>query len=81
MSYGTSTVEALTKDTTWQFRVVRTFTNNSGATITVREVGLFIQVNTPTKQVMLARDVITSPINVPAGSTLTMRYIISHSLS
>jgi hypothetical protein len=80
MSYGTSTVEALTKDTTWQFRVVRTFTNNSGATITVREIGLFIQVTNPTRQVMLVRDVPTSPINVPAGSTLTLRYIISHSL-
>jgi hypothetical protein len=57
MSYGTSTVEAITKDTTWLFKVVRTFTNNSGATITVREFGLFIQVSSPVKQVMLARDV------------------------
>jgi hypothetical protein len=81
MSYGASTVEALTKDATWFFRVVRMFTNSSGATITVRELGLFIQVTNPTKQVMLARDVATSPINVPNGSTLTLRYIISHSLS
>jgi hypothetical protein len=81
MSYGTTTVEAITKNTTWFFRIVRTFTNNSGATITVREIGLFIQVTNPTKQVMLARDVLTSPINVPAGSTLTLRYIVSHSLS
>jgi hypothetical protein len=81
MSYGTTTVEALTKDTTWQFRVVRTFTNNSGATITVRELGLFIQVTNPTKQVMLARDVLPSPVTVPNGSTLTVRYIISHSLA
>jgi hypothetical protein len=81
MSYGTSTVEALTKDTTWFFRVIRTFTNNSGSTITVREIGLFIQLTYPNKQVMLARDVLASPINVPAGSTLTLRYIISHSLS
>jgi hypothetical protein len=81
MSYGTTTVEAITKNGTWFFRIVRTFTNNSGATITVREIGLFIQISNPTKQVMLARDVPTSPINVPAGSTLTLRYIISHSLS
>jgi hypothetical protein len=81
MSYNASTVEALTKDATWFFKVIRTFTNSSGATVTIRELGLFIQVTLPTKQVMLARDVPPSPISVPAGSTLTMRYIISHSLS
>jgi hypothetical protein len=81
MSYGASSVEALTKDTTWQFRVVRTFTNNSGASIPVRELGLFIQITNPTKQVMLARDVLPSPVTVPNGSTLTVRYIISHSLA
>jgi len=77
--YGATSVESLTIDGTYYFRIVRTFTNNSGATITVREIGLFLK---PLAQsFMFARDVLASPINVPNGSTLTLRYIISHSLS
>jgi hypothetical protein len=86
LSYGATTVEPLVKDTIWYFRVVRTFSNSSGATITVREIGLYVRLGTITASpyytsVMFARDVPTSPITVPAGSTLTVRYIISHSLS
>jgi hypothetical protein len=79
LSYGNTTVEDLTTDTTYLFRIIRTFTNNSGSTVTVREIGLFLK---PMPQsFMFARDVPASAINVPAGSTLTLRYIISHSLS
>ena len=79
LSYGATVVEDLTTDTTYLFRIIRTFTNNSGASITVREIGLFLK---PTAQsFMFARDVPPSPITVPNGSTLTVRYIISHSLS
>jgi len=78
LSYGATVVEDLTIDTTYFFRIVRTFTNNSGATITVREIGLFWK---PGYSFMFARDVPSSPISVPNGSTLTVRYIISHSLS
>jgi hypothetical protein len=85
LSYGATTVEPLVKDTTWYFRVIRTFTNNSGASITVREIGLFVRLGmggSPYNfNCMLARDVLTSPITVPNGSTLTVRYIISQSLS
>jgi hypothetical protein len=77
--YGATSVESLTIDGTYYFRIVRTFTNNSGATITVREIGLFLK---PLAQsFMFARDVLASPINVPNGSTLTLRYVISYSLS
>jgi hypothetical protein len=79
LSYGATTVEDLTIDTTYFFRIIRTFTNNSGASITVREIGLFLK---PKEQsFMFARDVPASPITIPNGSTLTLRYIISHSLS
>jgi hypothetical protein len=79
LSYGATVVEDLTIDTTYYFKIIRTFTNNSGASITVRELGLFLK---PREiSFMFARDVPTSPITVPAGSTLTLRYIISHSLS
>jgi hypothetical protein len=85
LSYGATTVEALTKNTTWYFRVVRTFTNYSGASITVREIGLFVRLGLVVSpyyfSCMLARDVLSAPVTVPNGSTLTVRYIISHSLA
>ncbi len=84
--YGNTTVEDLSRNGTWLFRVVRTFTNGSGSTVTVREFGLFVRLEVATvspymASIMFARDVPPSPINVPAGSTLTLRYIISQSLS
>jgi hypothetical protein len=85
LSYGATTVESLVKDTAWYFRVIRTFTNSSGGSITVREIGLFVRLGMGPSpnyfSCMLARDVLTSPITIPNGSTLTVRYIISHSLS
>jgi hypothetical protein len=81
LQYGTTTVETITKNSIWLFRVIRTFSNSSGATVTVREIGIYARLASGGQSVMLARDVPTSPINVPAGSTLTVRYIISHSLS
>jgi hypothetical protein len=85
LSYGATTVEAMVKDTTWYFRVIRAFTNNSSADITVYEVGLFVRLPYGTSSasntvIMLARDVISGGILVPAGATLTVRYIISYSL-
>jgi len=87
MLYNASTAEAMVKDTTWYFRVIRTFTNNSGASIVVREIGLVFNLPASTGStsggynVLLARDVIPNGITVPNGSTLTLRYIISYSLS
>jgi hypothetical protein len=73
----------MTKDTTWLFRVVRSFTNASGAAITVYEVGLIVALPRDWSYYacfLLARDVISGGINVPDGATLTLRYVISHSL-
>jgi hypothetical protein len=85
LTYGATNVESLSKDTTWLFRIVRTFSNNSGASVTVKEIGLYVRLGMGSSpyyySCMLARDVPTSPISVPNGSTLTIRYIISHSLS
>jgi hypothetical protein len=85
LSYGPTSVESLSKDTTWLFRIVRTFSNSSGASVTVREIGLYVRLSMSSSpyyfSCMLARDVPTSAISVPNGSTLTVRYIISHSLS
>jgi hypothetical protein len=79
LSYGATVVDDLITDTIYYFRIIRTFTNNSGSSITIREIGLFLKLTA--QSFMFARDVPTSPINVPNGSTLTIRYIISHSIS
>jgi hypothetical protein len=85
LQYGNTTVESLVKNSTWYFRIIRPFTNGSGGTVTVREIGLYVRLGLSGSpyyySCMLARDVPASAINVPAGSTLTLRYIISHSLA
>jgi hypothetical protein len=61
----------------WFFRIIRTFTNNSGGSITVKEIGLIVRTNDSipaTRYFLIARDVI-SPVTVPNGATLTVRYI------
>jgi hypothetical protein len=61
----------------WQFRIIRTFSNNSGGSITVKEIGLIsctYDSGNNTRYFLIARDVI-SPVTVPSGSTLTVRYI------
>jgi hypothetical protein len=84
LTYGATNVETLSKNTTWLFRIVRTFSNSSGASVTVREIGLYVRLGMSSSpnyySCMLARDVPTSAISIPNGSTLTVRYIISHSL-
>jgi hypothetical protein len=81
--YGASTIEPLTETPpTFQFRIIRSMTNQSSGSVTVKELGLFIRLADETNNArfyMLARDVLTSPITVPAGSTLTTRYIVSFS--
>jgi hypothetical protein len=73
LSYGAMTVEPLTKTaTTWSFRMVRTFTNGSGGVVTVREIGLVLAVPS---RVLLARDLVVPARDIPAGGTLTVRYI------
>jgi len=60
-------------------KIIRTFTNNSGATITVKELGLHqksLYTGTTHCTFMLARDVLVAPVDVPNGSTLTVRYIL-----
>jgi len=83
MNYGAMTVEAVNGTPPQSmFRLIRVITNNSAATITVKEIGLVMGNRidnsvTQTAYLMIARDVLTSPIDVPVGSTLTVRYIFS----
>jgi len=84
--YNAETAEDVTNPSgnDLQFRLTRTFTNNSGATITVKEVGLLVKKldATPTaRSFLVARDVLPSPVDVPDGATLTIRYVVKITVS
>ena len=56
------------------FDITRTFTNGSGATIKVYEMGIYaVNGQAAADDVCLMHDVIT-PVYVPDGATLTIRY-------
>jgi len=81
--YGATSITTLTKDSVWYFKVTRTFVNQSGGDVVVREVALifrFFVTQTALGTFMLARDVIPGGITVPNGGTLTVEYTISYSL-
>jgi len=83
--YGAMTVEdtdGTPPDTV--FRLIRTFTNNTSSSITVYEIGLVIansiipvtsSISPTTYYFLIARDVLSTPQSIPAGATLTVRYI------
>jgi len=80
--YGSVSVEDVIIDgNTVYFRIIRTFSNSSGATVTVREIGLsmrtWVALWNTWDYVLLARDVLSSSVDVPNGATLTVRYILS----
>jgi len=77
LSYGACVVDTPYKDgTEYKFRIYRTFTNNSGDTITVKEVGLIVAYRDITRCALLIRDVLDSPESIPDGATFTVRYYI-----
>lgn len=72
LQYSAMTFGAPADDgTTSQFRLTRDFTNGTGATITVKEIGL--DVIASGYYFLAIRDVII-PIDVPAGEILTINY-------
>ncbi|MEM1562947.1 MAG: hypothetical protein QW734_07900 [Candidatus Bathyarchaeia archaeon] len=79
--YGASTVESVVdEDTASSFRITRVFTNNSGASVVVREIGIAIYYrvvdgSTAVSVYFLAvRDLLPSPSSIPDGATMTVRY-------
>jgi len=66
---------------TSSFQIIRTFTNSSGSAITVSEVGIITQIlnksDTNYDNILIVHDLLSSPISVPNGSTLTITYTIS----
>jgi hypothetical protein len=83
MQYGAVSVTGAVTNTstnTGYITVTRTFTNNSGSSITVSEVGLVawsgnfgIQTN---QFYLIIHDLLPSPITVPNGSSLSISYEI-----
>ena len=55
---------------------IRTFYNNSGATVTVKEIGYVVYLPWDDKYCLWLRDVLSPPIDVEQGKTLTVQYII-----
>ena len=87
MQYGgVSVTSAVTNTTnnTGYITVTRTFTNNSGASITVSEVGLVAWSGTKTSSsgtgtnqyYLIIHDLLPTPITVPNGSSLSISYEI-----
>jgi hypothetical protein len=84
--YGSESIEEVTNPSgnDLQFRITRTFTNNSGSTITVKEVGLLAKkydAASSSRSFLVARDVLPSAVDVPDGATLTIRYVVKITVS
>jgi len=71
--YGNTSVDDVAPMTNgFRFFASRVFTNSSGASITVKEVGLYVR-----NLIMLCRDVLSVPVEVQNLQSLTVRYVIS----
>lgn len=83
-SHGAVSIEAPTiSGNTITTKVVRNFTNNYTATQNVSEAGLIarhywqgLNFTTEDFKILIARDVLSTPVSVPASATLTLRYVI-----
>lgn len=79
--YGAQTNESIViSGNTASVRISRTFTNNSGSIIQVREIGLAVgayESGGTQRYILILRDVLPSALSVPDGQTLTVRYTIA----
>jgi hypothetical protein len=80
MLYGAVSVSSLITITNGiKFVISRIFTNGTSSSITVREISLVSWAYGWNDWRILARDVLSPAVDVPAGSSLTVRYIIQWS--
>ena len=76
MFYGVQVIDAPQQITGgYRFVLSRVFTNASGSSITVKEIGIYVYMCSSI-YIMMTRDVIV-PVTVGNGQSLTVRYIIS----
>ena len=79
MQYGAVSVTGAVTNTstnTGYITVTRTFTNNSGSSITVSEVGLVASSVAFNQFYLIIHDLLPTPITVPNGSSLSISYEI-----
>jgi len=85
MQYGATNIGALTTSgNTVSFTANRTFTNNSGGSITVAEVGIYLAVANDvqaTYYTAMARDVLASAVTVANTTPITVYYTIQLTIS
>ena len=77
LEYGDMTFyDVLEHEGYMKFSFARTFLNNSGATITVKEIGFAVYVHFDERYCLWLRDVLSPPVDVEHGKTLTVQYTI-----
>ena len=78
LQYGGVTFGATSCDTSkCECTITRDFANGSGGDITVNELGLVLQmIDVTSKNILVARDVVSGGIAVANGQTLTVNYKI-----
>jgi hypothetical protein len=84
--YGALTIESVINPSgnDLTFRITRVFTNNSGASVTVKEIGISTKrydQSSIARTFLFVRDVLPSPTNVPDGASLTIRYTVKITVS
>jgi hypothetical protein len=73
LMYGAMSFDApVAYGTGYLFRAMRVFTNNSGADVTVKEIGIYFY-DTNYYYCMI-RDVLSTPVTIPNGYSWTVRY-------
>jgi hypothetical protein len=73
LMYGAMSHDApTTYSTGYLIRAIRVFTNNSGDSVTVKEVGVYC--NASGNYFCLIRDVLSTPVTIPNGYSWTVRY-------
>jgi len=82
LSHGACTLDALIESNpTVTLKIIRTFSNGSGGTVTVKEIGLFcygmVAIGPVHASFLLSRDVPSPAIDVLNGQTLTIRYVLA----
>ena len=83
LAYGTVSVTSPTTNTSTNqgsLSVSRSFTNNSGGSVTVSEVGVVANVfalNGNRYNIFIIHDILSSPITLTNGQVLTVTYIFS----
>jgi len=86
LSYGTHTTSSSYGSTSSYITISRTFTNQSGSAIVVREVGMIARQTAVSNgsgdvKYLIARDVLANPVTVNNLGTLTVTYTLTLSTS